>query len=188
MTSMDSNDPPDPDNREILCEGRFVRLVRQGHWEHAERTRATGAVIVLAVTDAGALLLTEQLRIPLGVAAIELPAGLVGDEAGRAEESTAEAAHRELLEETGYAAERIEPLTAGPTSGGLSDEIVQLVRAHGLRRVHAGGGDNSERIVVHEVPLAECHDWLERQRAAGKAVDPKVYAALYWLGSAAPHG
>ena len=68
-----------------------------------------------------------------------------------------------------------------PSSAGMSDEIVSFVRASGLRRVGPGGGDDSEDIRVHVVPLQEADRWLRAQAAAGKPMDPKIYAALYWL-------
>jgi ADP-ribose pyrophosphatase len=58
---------------------------------------------------------------------------------------------------------------------------VSFVLASGLRRVGAGGGDDSEDIQVHTIPLEEVDQWLREQQAAGKPMDPKIYAALYWL-------
>src|SRR5689334_13508981 len=94
----------------VLAEGRFVRLVKQGHWEWAERTNASAAVVLVPVTRDREIVMVEQFRIPLGRRVIELPAGLVGDEAGNEKESLVEAARRELLEETGFEAERMEYL------------------------------------------------------------------------------
>jgi ADP-ribose pyrophosphatase len=166
---------------EVLGEGRHLRLVRRRGWEYAERTNAAAIVVVVAVTPDGRLLLTEQYREPVQGAVIELPAGLVGDRPGEAGEDLRTAAHRELLEETGYEAEELRALAAGPPSAGLSSEVVTFVRAAGLRRVGAGGGDEHESITVHEVPLATVPDWLEAHARAGRLVDPKVYAGLYWL-------
>ena len=163
-----------------LCAGRFLALHREGHWEYAERIQATGAAILVAVTPEYKLLLVEQYRIPCHARTIELPAGIIGDEPGAAAESHLEAARRELLEETGYAAERLEPLVTGPTSSGLASELVTLFRASGLRRVGAGGGVAHEAITVHEVPLADAPAWLEAKARSGLLVDPKVYAGLYF--------
>jgi ADP-ribose pyrophosphatase len=126
-------------------------------------------------------LLVEQFRAAIGGATIELPAGLVGDLPGSADEQAVEAAHRELLEETGYRAERIEWLTAGPSSAGMSNETVAFVRAYGLRREHDGGGDDTERIIVHQVPLRDAARWMLAKVDAGYALDPKVFAALYFI-------
>ena len=163
--------------------GEFLALVREGHWEYVERVKASGAAIIVAVTDDAKLLLVEQYRIPCHARTIELPASLIGDEGGASDEPHAEAARRELLEETGYEAGQIEPLVSGPASGGLAGEIVTLYRATQLRRVNAGGGVEHEDITVHEVPVAEVEAWLEVRAKAGVLVDPKIYAGLYFIGS-----
>jgi len=170
-------------HRRVLAEGRFARLVAQDGWEWAERVNTPGAVIVVAITADRQLVLVEQYRIPLGCWAIELPAGLVGDTLGSEHESLAEAARRELLEETGYEAAQLEFLVAGPSSPGLVNEIYTFFLARDARRVGLGGGDASERIHVHLVPLNEVDVWLERKRSAGVAVDPRVYAGLYFAKS-----
>ena len=59
--------------------GRFLALVKEGHWEYADRTNATGAAIILAETGDGKILLVEQYRIPVHSRTIESPAGIIGD-------------------------------------------------------------------------------------------------------------
>ncbi len=162
-----------------LFNGRFLRLMQQGRWEYAERCNAASAVIVVALTPEDRVVFVEQFRVPVGQRSIEMPAGLVGDLGEN--ESVETAAQRELLEETGWRAERIEYLMAGPSSSGMSNEIIAFVRAHGLTREHAGGGDDSENITVHEIPRAEAAKWLDAQRRAGYSIDPKLYAGLYFL-------
>jgi ADP-ribose pyrophosphatase len=169
--------------RQTLFTGRFLAVVREGHWEYAERVNAAGAAIILAVTDDQRLLLVEQYRIPVHARTVELPAGLIGDEPGASQESHAEAARRELLEETGYDAEHVEALTIGPASGGLASEVVTLFRATGLRRAGQGGGVGREEIVVHEVPLSGVRKWLAAKAESGVLVDPKIYAGLYFAGA-----
>jgi ADP-ribose pyrophosphatase len=166
-----------------LAATRYLRLVQEGPWTYAQRPHISGAVAIAAVTDAGELLLVDQYRIPVHGRVIELPAGLVGDEADRPLESPVEAARRELLEETGYAADRFEVLTQAVSSAGLTDEAVHLVLAKGLTRVGDGGGVDAERIVVHPVPLPQVPAWLSNKQAGGWQVDYKVFAALYFLQS-----
>jgi len=127
------------------------------------------------------LLLVEQYRIPVHARTIELPAGIIGDDGGPKEESSAQTALRELLEETGYQASHIEPLTCGPASSGLTSEMVTIFRATGLARVNPGGGVEHEAITVHEVALEQACDWLAAQAQAGLMIDPKVYAGLYFV-------
>jgi ADP-ribose pyrophosphatase len=165
-----------------LHTSKFLALVKEGHWEYVDRVNATGAALILAVTPEQKVLLVEQFRIPLHARSIELPAGIIGDEPGKAGELQAEAARRELLEETGYAAEKIEALTTGPACSGITSERVTLFRASGLQRAGKGGGVAHEDITVHEVPLGETAAWLEAKAKSGVLIDPKVYAGLFFLG------
>lgn len=167
-------------NRESLYRGRYLSLLKIGRWEFVSRSNASGVVALIAVTEQDELVLVEQFRIPVNSTVIELPAGLVGDLADP-DEPLLLAARRELLEETGFEAAHLEVLMACPGSAGMSDEVITFVLANGLTRVSAGGGDSSEDIIVHVVPLAEIDRWLEERRAAGIPQDPKIFTALYWL-------
>jgi ADP-ribose pyrophosphatase len=168
---------PDP---EVFADGKYIQLVRQGHWEYARRKGISGIVGVVAVTDDGMLVLVEQYRAPVRASVIELPAGLAGDAKGHEGEDLAEAARRELLEETGYEAKEMRRLAAGAASAGMTDEIITLFRATGLRKTGEGTGDETEDITVHEVPLADVVRWLAEQERGGKLVDLKVYCGLYF--------
>jgi ADP-ribose pyrophosphatase len=108
-----------------------------------------------------------------------MPAGLVGDfDAG---ESVLVAAERELLEETGWRAGKIEYLMTGPSSAGMSTEVMAFVRATQLVREGEGGGDESEDILVHEIAIGEAPRWLAQKMAEGYSIDAKVWAGLYFL-------
>jgi ADP-ribose pyrophosphatase len=163
-----------------LHTGKFLTLIKEGHWEYVDRIHATGSCLILAVTVDQKILLVEQYRIPVHARTIELPAGIIGDEPGGSNESQVAAARRELLEETGYAAERMEPLTMGAACSGITSERMTLFRASGLSRVGQGGGVAQEDIVVHEVPLAEVTTWLRKKAETGILIDPKVYAGLFF--------
>jgi len=164
----------------IRYKGRYLSLLERDGWEFTSRSNATGVVVLIAVTDEREIVLVEQFRKPVGKHVIELPAGLVGDQ-GDSSETRLTAAARELEEETGFEAAQLEVLMDCPSSAGMSDEIVTFVQASGLRRTGPGGGDDSEDIQVHVVPLDCADNWLQNQAAAGKPMDPKIYAALYWL-------
>lgn len=165
----------------VLHTSKFLSLIKEGHWEYVDRVNATGAALIAAVTAEGKILLVEQYRIPVHARTIELPAGIIGDEPGCADESHAEAARRELLEETGYAAARVEALTTGAACSGITSERVTLYLATGLKRTGKGGGVAHEDITVHEVPLADILPWLETKAKTGVLIDPKVYAGLFFI-------
>lgn len=169
------------DDIRVLWTGQHLVMVARGRWEFVTRKGASGVVGIVAVTDEGRLLLVEQHRPPINRPSVELPAGLAGDLPGARAESLAAAARRELLEETGYEAAEVLPLVEGVSSAGLSDETVTLMLARGLRKTGSGGGDASEQIIVHEVPIDEVHGFLRERVKAGAAIDFKIYAALYLL-------
>lgn len=173
------------DKTDLLYEGHYLRLKKRDNWEYAERTNAGSAVIIVAVTPDDNLLFVEQFRVPMNTTTIEMPAGLVGD---LDENDTIEAAaKRELLEETGWQAEEVKVLMIGPSSAGMSTEMIAFARARNLTRIHAGGGDASENITVHEVPVKDAPRWLAQKMADGYSMDPKLWAGL-WLLDKNPDG
>ena len=169
---MNLDDLPPP---QLMWEGKFVRAFKRGKWEYASRARDIRAVVVLAEHD-GKVILVEQPRVPTDCRCIELPAGLVGDEDPNATvESTA---LKELEEETGFTAGRIERLGDFYASPGMLSEGFTLVRAHGVRKVGQGGGDENEDIKVHLVPRSEVANFLEQKRAEGFGMDVKLLLLL----------
>ena len=164
----------------VLGRGRFLTLVDDGGWEYVTRPEVTGIVVIVAVTSDGKLLLVEQWRPAVRNRVIELPAGLVGDV--DAHEPFAVAAARELVEETGFAAREMVPIGTGPIAVGVSDEMISFFRALEPTRVGPGGGDASEEITVHEVPLGELRGFLAARTADGLAVDLKIHAGLFLAG------
>lgn len=169
------------DTTTIIARGDHLHFVRRGSWEYVTRPGISGIVIVLPVTDDGEVILVEQYRPPVNARVIELCAGLAGDVAGQEDESLEDAARRELVEECGYHAENLEWLMEGPPAQGVCDEFLTFFKATGLTRVGDGGGDASEDIVVHCVPIETIRQWLDERRLGGTFIDPKIYAALYFL-------
>ena len=168
---------------ETLWSGRFIEVRRRGTWEYAVRARSLRAGVIVAL-DGGRvgaaqdrhILLVEQWRTPLGARCLELPAGLVGDED---EDDTPEAAAtRELEEECGYRAARVESLGEFAFSPGMTDERFMLMRATALTRVGDGGGVAGEDIAVHRVPLGELARFVESRRAGGVQVAAPLLAVL----------
>ena len=166
MKNLDDLPPP-----ELMCEGKYVRLLRRDKWEYVSRARNIAAVAILAEFE-GKMILVDQPRVGPDCRCVELPAGLVGDEDPDATvESTA---IKELEQETGFTAERIERLGEYFASPGMMAESFTLVRAHGLSRIGDGGGDENEDINVHLVPRAEVLNFIEQKRAEGFGVDVKL--------------
>ncbi len=171
---------------EVLYDGQWLRMVRRGRWEYAERTHGKGmAVIIIAVTPDDHVLFVEQYRVPLGARTIEMPAGLVGDD--HADDTLASAAHRELVEETGWKPGRVDVLLTGPTSSGMSSERIAFVRARELTKVGEGGGTDSEDITVHKVPREHAPAWLMEKQREGFELDLKLWAGL-WMIDRNPDG
>ncbi len=161
--------PDEPE--EILWQGRFITAKRRGKWEYVGRARGIKAAVILAVED-GHVLLVEQYRVPLGANCIELPAGLIGDQ--DAGEDALTSAARELEEETGYRADRLENLGEFFSSPGMVSESFTLVQAHGLTKVSEGGGVDGENITVHRVALDNLPQFVAAKRAEGCLVDVKL--------------
>lgn len=166
----------------ISFRGRFLEFVNRDGWEFVRRTNATTVVAIAALTRQDEVVLIEQARKPLGQAGervIEIPAGLVGDDVH--DDTIHDAAIRELEEETGYTSGSVEVVTRGPSSAGQSNEIITFVVARNLTQIGEGGGVGGEEIRTHLVPRATVREWLLTQEREWFWVDPKVWAALYWL-------
>ena len=99
-----------PETEQTVWTGRFITAKVRGKWEYVSRSRGIKAAVILAIDAEDHVILVEQFRVPLGKPCLELPAGLIGDDDGKAGEDATVAAARELEEETGYRAGRIEVL------------------------------------------------------------------------------
>ena len=167
---------------EIMWEGRFVVAKKRGRWEYVSRARNIRAAVILAVDAEDHVILVEQFRVPLGKICVELPAGLIGDhddpdDPGQDEDPSI-AASRELEEETGYRAGRMENLGEFYSSPGMVSESFSLFSAHDLERIGPGGGVPGENITVHRVPLAGLSAFIADRRAQGDAIDVKLLTLL----------
>src|SRR5262245_31957107 len=167
------------DDPEILLQGRHMRFLRRRGWEYIEHCTAPEAAMVVALTSAGEIVLAEEFRLPVNAPVISLPAGLIGDEGP---EEAAEAARRELMEETGYAADRLVLLDRGPGSAGQSSEMVTFFLARPAVRAGEQAPHDVRKIHVHVVPVSELREWARKRQAEGAVVDPKIWAGLYLAG------
>jgi ADP-ribose pyrophosphatase len=137
-----------------------------------------GAVGIIALTAQHELVLVRQYRYPIRRWTLEIPAGtrVVGEPA-------AVTAARELQEEAGYVATRMEEIMRFFPAVGVSDEELILFRAHGLSDVPAAPehGELVERVVM---PL----DHVAQHIATGLICDAKTLMALALLGRDARKG
>ncbi|MBQ3641990.1 NUDIX hydrolase [bacterium] len=111
---------------------------------------------------------------------LELPAGLIGDV--RNDEDIISAAQTELIEETGYKAEKINLLMDNiSASAGCLSETLAYVRAdiYDIKQVSEPLSDNGVIVKHHIVPLKELNNWILRQRDEGKSISSQALACLY---------
>ena len=165
--------------KEVVYNGKFLNMAKEGRWEFCERVNDTRAAMIFACTPENRVLLVEEFRPPVGKPCLCFPAGLVGDLGSP--ESAAAAAIRELEEETGYTAAEMQFLFDGPSSPGLTSEMLSFFLARGLSRVSSGGGVEGENITVHEAPLDTIDTWLAEMDARGVLIDARIYTGLYFL-------
>jgi ADP-ribose pyrophosphatase len=165
------------DDREVY-RGRIVTLRLKYLRGPDGRTRlreivehAPGAAVV-ALDQAGQVLLVRQPRPAVDADVLELPAGLVDPG-----EQPIECARRELAEETGFTAERLDPLVSFYTSPGFSNELIHIFVASDLRERRVAA-DEDEQIQLVRMPLAKAID----QVFFGEISDAKTVAGLlaYW--------
>jgi ADP-ribose pyrophosphatase len=131
---------------------------------------------VVPITDGGDVVLVRQWRQPLGAFTLELPSG--GVDAG---EEPEQAARRELFEETGYRAERLEHLASVHTSTGRSTEVCHLFKCAAVRDARGPRPESTEFIRVVELSFGEA---LEGVRG-GAITDAATVLGLLWSASGA---
>jgi 8-oxo-dGTP pyrophosphatase MutT (NUDIX family) len=129
-------------------------------------------VNVVATTDDGRIVLVEQYRQGVERVTLEIPGGMVDPEDGGPEA----AARRELLEETGFAAERWTHIGTVDPNPAIQANRCYTYWAEGARRVAAPAPDGNEEIRVVLEPASSVHDVIR----AGRIEHALVVAALYW--------
>jgi ADP-ribose pyrophosphatase len=116
-----------------------------------------GAVAMVAIDDQDRVLMVRQWRHATGGPLLEIPAGTLDRHADGTLEPHAEAAARELEEETGARAARWRYLGAFYTAPGFTSELMHLYLATGLSTSHADGlhPDEDEHLELTPVPFAD---------------------------------
>ncbi len=178
MPEHDGSHPDDAPletlSRDRVYDGRKVALdvcrIRSPEGREAVREVIVhpGAVAVLAFPEPGRVLLVETYRYAIGRRLLELPAGTL--EPG---EAPADCGRRELAEETGYRADRLEPLASLHMSPGVLTERIDVFLADGLE---PGEPDREpgELITNRLIPVEEALEMI----AAGRITDAKTVGGL----------
>ncbi len=161
----------------VVHEGHVVKFVEAtfesptGEKFQRDVVRHPGAVAAVPLHADGTVTMVRQFRAPHDDFVLELPAGKL-DVAG---EDLEEAMRRELAEEVGLAAGRIERLVSVALSPGFCDEVIHLYLATELEEVpSAAHGLEEEHMEVLRVPLDDVPGMIER----GDLVDGKSIIAL----------
>jgi 8-oxo-dGTP pyrophosphatase MutT (NUDIX family) len=141
------------------------------------RLDAADWVNVVPVTRDGRVVMVRQYRIGADAVTLEIPGGIVDPG-----ESPAEAAARELLEETGHRAERIDALGALNPNPALFGNRVHSFVARGVVPAAPVRNGETEETVVELVPLSE----IPARVRAGEIDHALVVAAFHWLALAGP--
>lgn len=143
---------------------------RQGGVRTREIVRHPGAVVILPLVDKDHVCLIRNYRASVDRTLIELPAGTL--EPG---EPPIETARRELIEETGYRCERLEPLHAFYAAPGILDERMHMFVATGLTPGATARelGEDIDNLVV---------TWDEARAmiTRGEIEDAKTLVGLLW--------
>ena len=135
------------------------------------RLDAADWVNVVPVTNDGQVVMVRQYRIGADAITLEIPGGIVDPG-----ESPAEAAARELLEETGYRAANVRPLGSLNPNPALFGNRVHTFLAEGVTQVGEVMNGPLEETVVELVHAREVRGLLRR----GEIDHALVVAALQW--------
>ena len=165
-----------------LYSGRIINVdmdqVRfpNGSKSELEMVRHPGAAAVIPflsdpMGDDPQILLLKQYRYAADGYLYEIPAGRLDDG-----EDPIECARRELKEETGCTADRVEPLFMMYTTPGFTDERIHLFMASGLTQGQSGR-EKDEFIEVETVPLSRALSMVQ----AGDIPDGKTALALLYV-------
>lgn len=147
-----------------------VEVSKNGRRVTREVVEHGNAVAVLAIDECGRILLVRQFRYPLNAELIEIPAGLM--EPG---EDPAQAAQRELREETGYSALRWTSLPAIWSTPGFSDEKLYLFLAEALEWSPLNPDEDEDIALLRYTP-----DEARALLDSNEAQDAKTLMALAW--------
>ena len=163
---------------ELVYTGDYLKVYRDtvslpnGASSYREYLQHPGAVMIIPVFENGDVLVERQYRYPMRKVFIEFPAGK--KDAG---EAPLETAQRELLEETGYTAQRYTHITDIHNALAYCDEVIHLYIAEDLHDSGQQKLDDNEFVLVLREPLAELLYWIRQ----GWVSDVKTQLGAFWL-------
>jgi len=157
---------------DVVYSGKVISVIKKYESEdpsaYFEMVRHPGSAAAVAVTQEGKLLLVNQYREAVGDYVLEIPAGKL--ESG---EAAQDCARRELEEETGYAASRLETLCECFVTPGYSDEKIRIFSATGLERSQSNL-DSDEVLSLAETDFADALAMIDD----GRIHDAKTIAGI----------
>jgi ADP-ribose pyrophosphatase len=162
---------------DVLLETKKFRVVREslrtpaGQEKTREIVRHPGACVMVPLLDDGRVCLIRNYRVAVGQTLIEIPAGTL-----EPPEPPEVSAHRELIEETGYRAAKIDLLNTFFPSPGILDEKMYLYLATGLT---AGPPAREETEEIENLVVS----WSEALRlvTSGEIHDAKTIVGILWV-------
>lgn len=143
-----------------------------GHHAVREVAEHPGGAVVLPLLGDGRIVFVYQHRYPLDRSLYELPAGKL-----EPNEPPEECARRELEEETGYKASKLEKLTAIFTSPGFCTEKLHIFLARDLRTGKQQLEEGEQGLKLKFIPFREAFRMVE----TNEIVDAKTIVGLFFL-------
>ncbi len=151
-------------------------LLPNGNKGVREVIRHPGAVCVLPITEDGNVIFVNQFRYALNKVTLEVPAGKL-----EPNEDPLEAGLRELSEETGLSAEKVDYLGALYTTPALIDEVIHMYLARGLSKGEQHL-DEDEFVNTLEMPLEKAIEMVMNGEIKDSKTQTILLKAKLFLG------
>jgi ADP-ribose pyrophosphatase len=167
-------------NSKILFEGKVFNLkvdeieYDSGNKGIREVAVHPGGAVVIPVTDEGKLIMVTQFRYPFQSTLLEFPAGKLD-----IDEVPLDCAARELEEETGYKAAKVNELGKIYTAPGYCTETLHIYVAQELKEGDHRREEGEYGMEIYEFDIAE----IEAKILSGEIIDAKTICAVYLLKS-----
>jgi len=167
-----------PTNSKILFEGKVFNLkvdeieYNSGNKAIREVVIHPGGAVVIPVTDEGKLIMVTQFRYPFQTVLLEFPAGKLD-----IDEAPLDCAVRELEEETGYKAAKVNELGKIYTAPGYCTETLHIFIAQELKQGDHKREEGEYEMEIYEFDIAE----IEAKIKSGEIIDAKTICAVYFL-------